>query len=179
MYAPTSTSLPRSGPTSGDDDGLADFDGAGEILRSWGSGLRPDPDLTVSEWADRHRMLSSRASAEPGRYRTARTPYMREIMDRLSPGDATQRIVFMKAAQVGATEAGNNWIGFLTLLEAPVRAIAGTDTFTIRAGCDKRIATCGTKFANVANFRGFPDIPGQDAVLRYATTDGGHKGAVL
>ena len=33
-------------------------------------------------------------------------------MDRLSPGDPTQRIVFMKAAQVGATEAGNNWIGF-------------------------------------------------------------------
>ena len=112
MYAPTSTNSPRSGPTSGDDDALTDFDGAGEILRAWGNGLRPDPDLTVSEWADRHRMLSGRASAEPGRYRTVRTPYMREIMDRLSPGDPTQRIVFMKAAQVGATEAGNNWIGF-------------------------------------------------------------------
>jgi uncharacterized phage protein (TIGR02218 family) len=70
-------------------------------------------------------------------------------------------------------------IAILTLLEAPVRAIAASDTFTIRAGCDKRIATCGTKFANVANFRGFPNIPGQDAVLRYATKDGGHEGAVL
>ncbi|ARJ70737.1 DUF2163 domain-containing protein [Paracoccus contaminans] len=70
-------------------------------------------------------------------------------------------------------------VAILTLLEAPVRAIAATDTFTIRAGCDKRIATCGTKFANVTNFRGFPNIPGQDAVLRYATTDGGHEGAVL
>lgn len=70
-------------------------------------------------------------------------------------------------------------VAILTLLEAPVRAITGTDTFTIRAGCDKRIATCGTKFANVANFRGFPNIPGQDAVLRYATTNGGHEGAVL
>src|SRR5690606_14597524 len=75
-------------------------------------GLRPDPDLTVSQWADRHRMLAPRASAEPGRYRTARTPYMREIMDALSPGSSAQRVVFMKAAQVGATEAGNNWIGF-------------------------------------------------------------------
>jgi phage terminase large subunit GpA-like protein len=83
-----------------------------EILRTWGAGLTPDPDLTVSQWADKHRMLSGRASAEPGRYRTARTPYMREIMDRLSLGDVMQRIVFMKAAQVGATEAGNNWIGF-------------------------------------------------------------------
>ncbi len=70
-------------------------------------------------------------------------------------------------------------VAILTLLEAPVRAIVPTDTFTIRAGCDKRIATCGTKFANVANFRGFPNIPGQDAVLRYATKDGGHEGAVL
>jgi uncharacterized phage protein (TIGR02218 family) len=70
-------------------------------------------------------------------------------------------------------------VAVLTLLEAPVRANAGTDTFSIRAGCDKRITTCGTKFANVANFRGFPNIPGQDAVLRYATKDGGHEGSVL
>ena len=38
-------------------------------------------------------------------------------------------------------------LAVLTLLEAPVRAIAGTDPFTIRAGCDKRITTCGSKFA--------------------------------
>jgi uncharacterized phage protein (TIGR02218 family) len=70
-------------------------------------------------------------------------------------------------------------IAVLTLLEAPVRSIAEGDGFTIRAGCDKRIETCGAKFANTANFRGFPDIPGQDAVLRYATKDGGHEGSVL
>ncbi|SDW76370.1 phage terminase large subunit family protein [Allgaiera indica] len=122
MSEPSSTSLPRSNPISGDahassseavGEQIEDFEGAAEILRAWGEGLKPDPDLTVSQWADRHRMLSGRASAEPGRYRTARTPYMGEIMDRLSPGDPTQRIVFMKAAQVGATEAGNNWIGFV------------------------------------------------------------------
>ncbi len=121
MSVPNSMILPRSNPISGDahassseavGEQIEDFDGAAEILRAWGAGLTPDPDLTVSQWADRHRMLSGRASAEPGRYRTGRTPYMREIMDRLSPGDPAQRIVFMKAAQVGATEAGNNWIGF-------------------------------------------------------------------
>lgn len=116
------TSLPPS-PTSrfvlNDDDGSDDhspdlsFDGAHDMLRAWSRGIRPDPDLTVSEWADRHRWLSSRAAAEPGRYRTARTPYLREIMDALSPGHPAQRISFMKAAQVGATEAGNNWIGFV------------------------------------------------------------------
>ncbi len=70
-------------------------------------------------------------------------------------------------------------IAVLTLLEAPVRAIAGDDSFVVRAGCDKRMETCGAKFANTANFRGFPHIPGQDAVLRYATKDGGHSGSVL
>jgi phage terminase large subunit GpA-like protein len=91
---------------------FADFDGAEEIRRSWLAGLAPDPTLTVSEWADRHRILSSRAASEAGPYRTARTPFMRAIMDALSPSSPAQRVVFMKAAQVGATEAGNNWIGF-------------------------------------------------------------------
>ncbi len=111
MSAPSSTAWPRSGP--GLDDDVTAFDGAAALLRAWSRGIRPDPDLTVSEWADRHRWLSSRASAEPGRYRTDRTPYMRAIMDALSPGSAVQRVVFMKAAQIGATEAGSCFIGFV------------------------------------------------------------------
>jgi len=70
-------------------------------------------------------------------------------------------------------------IATLTLLEAPVRTIAEGDSFIARAGCDKRIATCSAKFANVANFRGFPNIPGQDAVLLYANQDGSHGVNVL
>jgi len=49
----------------------------------------------------------------------------------------------------------------------------------VTAGCDKRAETCSGKFGNIANFRGFPHIPGQDAVIRYATKDGGHDGEVL
>lgn len=75
----------------------------------------------------------------------------------------------------GVTDA----IVTLTLLEAPVRHIAEGDSFIARAGCDKRIATCSARFANVANFRGFPNIPGQDVVLRYASQDSGHEGNVL
>ena len=75
----------------------------------------------------------------------------------------------------GLTDA----IATFTLLEAPVRAITMGNGFIARAGCDKRIATCSAKFANTANFRGFPNIPGQDAVLRYASQDGGHEGNVL
>jgi len=69
--------------------------------------------MTVAEWADTYRILSGRAAAEAGRYRTSRTPYMREIMENLSPSSPVERVVFMKAAQTGATEAGNNFIGFV------------------------------------------------------------------
>lgn len=90
-----------------------DYEGALEIERAWREGLTPDPLLTVSEWSDRHRMLSSKASAEPGRWRTNRTPYLKAIMDCLSPTSPVERVAFMKAAQLGATEMGNNWIGYV------------------------------------------------------------------
>ncbi|RCL03057.1 MAG: large subunit GpA [Candidatus Tokpelaia sp. JSC189] len=44
---------------------------------------QPDPPYTVSQWANKNCYLSSVASAEPGLWRTARTPYLREIMDNL------------------------------------------------------------------------------------------------
>ena len=62
-----------------------DYDGAIEIERAWQEGLVPDPLLSLSEWADRHRMLSPKASSETGRWRTRRTPYLKTIMDCLSP----------------------------------------------------------------------------------------------
>ncbi|MFZ5657184.1 MAG: phage terminase large subunit family protein, partial [Pseudomonadota bacterium] len=89
-----------------------DYEGAAEIERAWREGLTPDPLLTVSAWADRYRMLSTKESAEPGRWRTARTPYLREIMDCLSPTSPIERVVFMKGAQVGGTELGLNWVGY-------------------------------------------------------------------
>lgn len=77
------------------------------------SGLKPDPTLSISEWADKHRTLSQKAAAEPGRWRTSRTPYLKEIMDCLSPSSPVERVVFMKGTQIGATETGGNWIGYV------------------------------------------------------------------
>ena len=74
------------------------------------AGARPDPLLTISQWADRYRWLSQRASAEHGRWRTERTPYLREIMDCLSPSSLIERVAFMKGAQIGGTEcATTGW----------------------------------------------------------------------
>jgi hypothetical protein len=46
---------------------MDDHEGADAIERAWRDGLTPDPLLPVSEWADRYRVLSQRASSEPGR----------------------------------------------------------------------------------------------------------------
>jgi phage terminase large subunit GpA-like protein len=76
-------------------------------------GLRPEQPLTVSQWADRYRKLSSKASAEPGPWRTDRTPYLREPMDCLSSESTVQRVVMMFASQTGKTESGSNWLGYV------------------------------------------------------------------
>ena len=67
----------------------------------------------------------------------------------------------------------------LTLIKAPVRDVATGDAFVVRAGCDKRIETCAQRFSNVGNFRGFPHIPGNDSVIRYARRDGSNTGEPL
>ena len=66
--------------------------------------LIPPPKMTLSEWADENRMLSPEASAEPGRWRTSKAPYQREIMDAI--GDHRyHKIIIMSAAQIGKTDA--------------------------------------------------------------------------
>ena len=98
------------------------LNGAEVYQQSFRDGLKPDADLTVSEWADEHRMLSSKSSAEAGLWRTDRTPYLREIMDAMSANNTTQKVVFMAGAQLGKTEAINNVVGYL-IAHAPGPAL--------------------------------------------------------
>lgn len=104
------------------------------------AGLKPDPKLSVSQWADSHRVLSSRSSAEPGFWRTSRTPYAKEIMDCLSVDSIIQKVVFQKGAQVGATEIGNNWIGYI-IDHAPGPTLAVSPTVELaKRNSKQRIA---------------------------------------
>jgi phage terminase large subunit GpA-like protein len=88
----------------------------------------PPPDLTVSQWADEYRYLSPESSAEPGRWRTERTPYLREPMDAVT--DATVReVVLMVGSQVGKTEVLNNVAGYYISQDpAPILVIQPTLT---------------------------------------------------
>lgn len=91
-------------------------------------GLKPDPIMKVSEWSDQYRILPE-TNAEGGKFRTSRTPYLREIMDKLSVSDPAQKIVWKKSSQVGATESGNNWLGYtIHIAPAGFLYIMPTDT---------------------------------------------------
>jgi uncharacterized phage protein (TIGR02218 family) len=67
----------------------------------------------------------------------------------------------------------------IELWQAMSEPVVAGDAFEITAGCDKQFRTCKAKFANAANFRGFPYMPGNDAVLSYPaanqTLDGGSR----
>ena len=80
-------------------------------LKRVAHGWLPPPRLTVAEWADQNRVLSPEASSEPGRWRTERVEYMREIMQAFSDPDV-ETVVLRKSAQVGYTEILLNIIGY-------------------------------------------------------------------
>ena len=77
-----------------------------------GRAVAPRKPLTVSEWADGHRYLSSKGSAEPGRWRTSRNPPLREPMDCMSVRSPVREVVCMFPIQLGKTEIALNALGY-------------------------------------------------------------------
>ena len=74
--------------------------------------FRFPPELTIAQWADENRILSSKESSLDGKWKTWRTPYLREPMECLSPSHPCQIVVVMGATQVGKTEIMVNADGF-------------------------------------------------------------------
>lgn len=104
--------------------GIALFD------EGWAAGWRPKPRLTVSDWADDHRVLSQRAASEPGQWRTSRTPFAREIMDCLADHHPVQEVVVMAAVQIVKSEVGLNWVGY-TIDHSPSSMLAVLPTVEV------------------------------------------------
>lgn len=101
----------------------------GELMRYTYEMFRPPKLQTVSEWADTNRILVSESSSEPGRWRTDRAPYQREIMDAFTQPGIWQ-IVIMASAQVGKTELELNMMGrAIDVDPGPMLFIQPTDGF--------------------------------------------------
>jgi len=86
---------------------------ANPLVAGFFEAFRRPSRRTVTEWADAKRMLPSKGAAEPGKYRSSRTPYVREPMDCLSTMSPVQELVLMWAAQTSKSESGNNWVGYV------------------------------------------------------------------
>ncbi|KXO74348.1 DUF2163 domain-containing protein [Brucella anthropi] len=83
-------------------------------------------------------------------------------------------------ANAGRTVRVTGHVGqVLRLAEPPVLPVSQGDAFHIIAGCDKSFATCKGKFANGANFRGFPHLPGNDAAYAYVNGGNEYDGSAL
>lgn len=78
-----------------------------QILRNW----QPPRRLTVSQWADEHRVLEPLFASEPGPWKTNRAPYAREVMDSAAL-PWVRRVTWMASTQVGKSEAMNNVAGY-------------------------------------------------------------------
>lgn len=89
--------------------------------------LKPPEDITVSEWADKYRILDAKTSAMPGPWRTEQTPYLKGIMDEFNNYE-TEEIVYIKPTQVGGTECLQNMAGYIIQQDpAPAMIVYPTD----------------------------------------------------
>lgn len=77
--------------------------------------LKPHEKLTVSQWAEKYRLLD-RGSRFPGKWSNVVTPYLVEIMDAMNDPDIRQ-IYFCKSTQIGGTEVLINMLGYILMME--------------------------------------------------------------
>ena len=89
--------------------------------------LKPPENITVTQWADKYRILDAKTSAMPGPWRTEHTPYLQGIMDEFNNYE-TEEIVYVKPTQVGGTECLQNMVGYIIQQDpAPTMIVYPTD----------------------------------------------------
>src|SRR5690348_1898111 len=112
-------------------DGTANFTlppAAPRIAQAVARAIAPRKPLTVSQWADAERVLSSKGSAEPGRWRTSRNPPLREPMDCMSKRSPVREVVCIFPIQFAKTEFELNVLGYcITHDPGPVMVVLPDD----------------------------------------------------
>lgn len=84
---------------------------AASLIQQWAAAWSPPPALTVSEWADAHRMLPETSAARGARWRTSTAPYLAGMMNVVHE-PRIHTAALMKCHQSGGSEALNNVIGY-------------------------------------------------------------------
>ncbi len=84
------------------------------VFGTLAAGLRPAPKLRVSEWAEQHRVVSAESGSRySGVWRNDRAPHLVDVMDALNEDDPAEDVIFVASAQVGKSEVGINFFGFV------------------------------------------------------------------
>jgi len=97
-----------------------------EVWRSTINLIKPPPHLTISQWANKFRFLSTESSSEAGKFETSRAIFQAEIMDSIND-PAIQEVVVMSCSQVGKTEILLNAIGYyIAYAPAPILMVQPT-----------------------------------------------------
>ena len=86
-----------------------------EVLEKTLNLIKPPPHLTISQWADKFRHLSTESSSEAGKFETARAIFQKEIMDSINDPAITE-VVVMSCSQIGKTEILLNAIGYYIIM---------------------------------------------------------------
>jgi uncharacterized phage protein (TIGR02218 family) len=183
-------------------DFLLDVATIGEIRRADGRFIAETRNAFHAYDQERGRLFASGCDAEFGDARCGvnlaapplrhfgvigvtdgRSAFSAAAIESIEPGFFTRGIARFSSganAGLGVLVKDHRANGEIVLWQALAREIAVGDAFEVTAGCDKRFATCRDRFANAANFRGFPFIPAPDFVLAYARPgEGRHMGRPL
>ncbi len=108
------------------------------VIEGWAQRCKPPADLTVTQWAEKNRILSRENCALPGPYRVSVTPYLKEMLDCITDPDI-EKIVCQKSAQVAWTDGViNNAVGYYIDQDpAPMLILFPTDGMAKRYSKEK------------------------------------------
>jgi phage terminase large subunit GpA-like protein len=158
---------------------------AGPLVRATiGRSIAPRRPITVSQWADAHRVLSRKSSPEPGRWRTDRNPILREPMDALSDRSTVREVAMMFPIQLGKSEVGLNLLGYvMDHMPSPVMVCLPSEVSMEKWIAQKlnplldetprvKEALTSTASRESANRRTFKDFAGGQLYVEHAGTPG-------
>jgi uncharacterized phage protein (TIGR02218 family) len=164
--------------------------GAIPIMKGWVSEARPEGGKFVFEIrsaADKLNQVIGRVTSPfcPGDHAECCVNIADEVATTVS-GVVNDRAFTVAAAITAADFVGGlvtfTGGGLAGTLPIEIFAVSGStltlftalsdlpeigDAVTIKEGCDRTRATCVSRFANAAWFRGLPDMPGTDQVMKY------------
>ena len=135
--------------------------------------IRPPPSLTISQWADKFRILSTESSSEAGKFETSRAIFQKEIMDSINEPTINE-VVVMSCSQVGKTEILLNAIGYyISYAPSPILMVQPTLEMA-RAWSQDRLAPM-IRDSNILKLK-VAEVKSKDSAntVLHKVFDGGH-----